>query len=120
MVTPLPSRRGRSTLGCLVTLLIVVTICYFGVNVGKVFYRHYAFQDAMKQEARFASHRTDDEIAAHLRSLVDSLGLPDGAKRVHIRRGDRTIFIWSDYFETVELPGVAKDVELTAHVERAF
>jgi hypothetical protein len=39
---------------------------------------------------------------------------------VHIRRGERTIFIWSDYFETLELPGMTKDVELTAHVERAF
>ena len=141
MVSASPPRWGRSTLGCLFTLLIVVTICYFGVNVGKVFYRHYAFQDGMKQEARFASHRSDAEItahllphaaavrhphglahpeAAHLRALADSLGLPEGAKRVHVRRGDRTIFIWSDYFETLELPGVAKDVELTAHVERAF
>lgn len=113
-------RPGRSSLGCLVTLLILVTIGYFGVNVGKVFYRHYAFQDAMKQEARFASHRSDDEILGHLRSLADSLELPEGAKQVHIRRRDRMIFIWSDYFETLELPGVAKDVELTAHVERAF
>ena len=114
------SRRGRSTLGCLFSLLIVVTICYFGLNLGKVFYRHYAFQDAMKQEARFASHRTDEEITGHLRALVDSLGLPEGAKRVNIRRGDRMIFIWSDYFETLELPGMTKDVELSAHVERAF
>ena len=113
-------RRGASTLGCLFSLLIVVTIGYFGVNVGKVFYRRYAFQDAMQQEARFASHRTNEEITSHLQALVDSLGLPDGAKRVHIRRGERMIFIWSDYFETVELPGIAKDVELTAHVERAF
>ena len=120
MVSAPPPRWGRSTLGCLFTMLIVVTICYFGVNVGKVFYRHYAFQDAMKQEARFASHRSDEEITSHLRALADSLGLPEGAKRVHVRRGDRTIFIWSDYFETLELPGVAKDVELTAHVERAF
>jgi hypothetical protein len=107
-------------LGCLFTILIVVAVGYFAINVGKVFYRHYTFQDAMKQEARFASHRTNDEITSHLQALADSLGLPPGAKRVHIRRGDRMIFIWSDYFETVELPGVAKDLELTAHVERAF
>lgn len=114
------TRPGRSTLGCLLTLLILVTIGYFAINVGKVFYRHYAFQDAMKQEARFASHRSDDEIVGHLRSLVDSLGLPDGARRIHVRRGDRMIFIWSDYFATLELPGTTRDVELTAHVERAF
>lgn len=113
-------RRGASTLGCLFTLLILVTIGYFGVNIGKVYYRRYAFQDAMKQEARFALHRTDEQITSHLQALADSLGLPAGAKRVHIRRGERMIFIWSDYFETLELPGIAKDVELTAHVERAF
>lgn len=116
----MPLRRGASTLGCLFTLLIVVTLGYFGLNIGKVYYRHYAFQDAMKQEARFASHRTDAEITSHLQALVDSLGLPSGAKRVHIRRGERMIFIWSDYFETIEFPGIAKDVELTAHVERGF
>ena len=114
------ARRGASTLGCLFTLLIVVATGYFAVNIGKVFYRYYAFQDAMKQEARFASHRTNDEITSHLQALVDSLGLPSGARRVHIRRGDRMIFIWSDYFETLELPGFTKDVELSAHVERAF
>lgn len=107
-------------LGCLFTLLIVVAAGYFAVNAGKVYYRHYTFQDAMKQEARFASHRSNEEITSHLQALADSLGLPPGAKRVHIRRGDRMIFIWSDYFETLELPGFTKDVELTAHVERAF
>lgn len=118
MVTP--ARRGASTLGCLFTLLIVAAIGYFAVNIGGVFYRRYAFQDAMNQEARFASHRTNEEITSHLQALVDSLGLPPGAKRVHIRRGEGMIFIWSDYFETIELPGFTKDVELSAHVERAF
>lgn len=116
----MPGRRGASTLGCLFSLLVVVTICYFALNVGKVFYRHYAFEDGMKQEARFAARRTDEQITSHLQALADSLNLPEGAKRVHVRRGDGTIFIWSDYYETIELPGVARDVELTAHVERAF
>src|SRR5690606_13574593 len=54
-----PARRGASTLGCLFTLVVVAAIGYFAVSIGSVFYRHYAFQDAMKQEARFASHRTN-------------------------------------------------------------
>jgi len=113
-------RRGASTLGCLVTLLIVATLGYFGFNIGKVYYRRYSFQDAMQQEARFAAHRSNEDITAHLRALADSLGLPAGAKRIHIRRGERTIFIWSDYFETIELPGFTRDVEMAVHVERAF
>lgn len=113
-------RRGISSLGCLVTLLIVVAIGYFAVNIGGVYFRRYSFQDAMKQEARFAAHKTDEEILARLRAKADSLGLPPGARRVHVRRKGGVVFIWADYFETLELPGMTRDVELTAHAERAF
>jgi hypothetical protein len=114
------ARRGASTLGCLVTLLIIVTIGYFAVNIGRVYLRYFSYQDAMKQEARFAAHKSDDEILRRLRSLADSLDLPPAAQIVHIRRNGTMIFIWSDYFETLELPGTTRDVEMSAHAERAF
>jgi hypothetical protein len=60
-------------------------------------------------------------IVAHLRAKADSLGLPEAAQRIHIRRTQsKTIFIWSDYIETVEFPGFVRDIEFAAHVERAF
>ncbi|HEY9450944.1 MAG TPA: hypothetical protein VIQ74_16735 [Gemmatimonadaceae bacterium] len=102
------------------TLLIIVTIGYFGVNIGEVYFRYFSYQDAMKQEARFAAHKSDDEILQRLRARADSLGLPPAAQRVHIRRAGTMIFIWADYFETLELPGTTRDVEMSAHAERAF
>jgi len=97
-------RRGAIKLGCLFSLLIAVTIAYFGVNVGEVFWRYYQFEDAMAQEARFARTRTDDEIRKHLSSLADSLGLPEEAGRISVRRTGQGISIWSVYAEHVELP----------------
>jgi len=52
-------RRGTSSLGCLFSLLVLAAIVYFGVNVGEVYFRFYQFQDAMRQEVRFAAHNND-------------------------------------------------------------
>ena len=44
-------RPGKSTLGCLFTLLIVVAAGYFAFNVGEVYLRYYRFRDSMQQAA---------------------------------------------------------------------
>ena len=98
------ARRGAGKLGCLFSLLIAVTVVYFGVNIGEVYWRFYEFQDAMRQEVRFARSRTDEDIVRHLRALVDSIGLPEEASRVRVRRSQRTITITGEYSEHVELP----------------
>ena len=56
------TRAGASRLGCLVGLLLVVTVGYFGFNIGEVYFRFYRFKDAMAQEARFAETRDDATI----------------------------------------------------------
>ncbi|MCC6928685.1 MAG: hypothetical protein IT359_06795 [Gemmatimonadaceae bacterium] len=98
------ARRGVGKLGCLFSLLIAVTVVYFGVNIGEVYWRYYQFRDAMQQEVRFARSRSDDDIVRHLRALVDSIGLPDEAGRVRVQRSQRSISIFSEYSEHVELP----------------
>lgn len=98
------ARRGASKLGCLVTLLLVATIAYFGMNVGEVFLRYYRFRDAMTQEARFARQNPDDAIRTHLRARADSLGLPDEAGDVTVHRSANRITISSEYHESVEFP----------------
>jgi hypothetical protein len=113
-------RVGRTSLGCLFTLLILVALAYFGVNIGRVYLRYYEFQDAMAQQARFAAHTTDDVIIQRLQATADSLGLPEAAKRIYVRRARNMIFIWADYIETVEFPGFVRDIDFTAHAERAF
>jgi hypothetical protein len=113
-------RPGKVRLGCLVTLLIFAACCYFAWNIGVVALRFYQYQDAMAQEARFAAHNPNDVILSHLRAKADSLDMPEGAKKIQIRRKGNQIWIWVDYIEAIELPGFVKEVELTPHVERVF
>ena len=117
MVTP---RRGRSSLGCLVMLLLVAAVVYFGVNAGEVYFRFYQYQDAMRQEVRFAAHNSDAVILRHLRSQVDSLGLPEAAGEVNLQRDGRHIEMESDYYEHIELPLYVREVHFNPHASGIF
>lgn len=97
-------RRGRSTLGCLFVLLLATAAVYFAVNVGEVYARFYRLQDAMHQEVRFAKRRSDADIKQRLRAFADSVGLPEEAGAVSVKRTERAITVWSEYDEHVELP----------------
>lgn len=112
------ARRGRSSLGCLVLLLVLTAAGYFAINVGEAYWRFYQFQDAMKQEARFATRRSDETIVLRLRSRADSLGLPDQAGRyLKVRRTTKTIRIRSEYYESIELPLVVREMRFAPQVE---
>jgi hypothetical protein len=111
------ARRGVSRLGCLVGLLVLAAVAYFGINVGEVYLRNYEYLDAMRQEARFATRRTDAEIVSRLDATADSLGLPEGAHHVTVRRTNGAIAIWADYFDHVELPLTVREVHFTPRAE---
>lgn len=114
------SRRGRSTLGCLFTLLIVVAVVYFAINVGEVYFRYYQFRDSMEQTARFAAHYDDDGIRQRLRLAADSLNLPESAHQIQVRRREHHITIWTEYFDHIEMPGYVREVRLSPRVESSF
>jgi hypothetical protein len=112
--------RGASTLGCLFSLLVVVAIAYFGVNVGGPYWRYYQFRDAFQQEARFADRKTDAALVTTLRLKADSLALPAQAYRINVRRTPAEIIIWAEYAETVHFPFVTKDITFRPLAQRAF
>jgi hypothetical protein len=114
------ARRGRSSLGCLVMLLIVVAAGYFAVNVGEVYLRYYRFHDSMAQNARFAGHFDDDAIRNNLSLAADTLDLPVGAHHIQIKRRDHQITIWADYYERVELPLYVREIHFEPRVESTF
>lgn len=99
-----PRRSGRSSLGCLFGLLVLTAIGYFGVNVGEVYGRYFRLKDAMAQEVRFAGSRTDADIKRRLQAFADSVGLPEDAGLIGVKRGAHSISVWSEYDERVELP----------------
>ena len=111
------ARRGTSRFGCLVSLLLAVTIVYFGANVAEVYLRYVRFRDAMRQEARFSSRKGDDEIRARLAAVADSLGLPSPAERVRVRRSGTHISISSEYYERVELPLMVREILFTPQAD---
>jgi hypothetical protein len=113
---------GRSTLGCLVALLIVTAAVYFAFPIGEVYWRYYRYQDAMQQEARFAQMRTDQAITRRLVSVAEASGLPDAARQVQIRRdpGTRRIYITAEYSERVGLPGWARTFHFTPRAEGTY
>ncbi len=102
------------------TLLMVAAVVYFGVNVGEVYLRFYQYEDAMKQEVRFAAHNSDAIILHHLRAQVDSLGLPEGAGEVTVQRNGRNIEIESDYYEHIELPLTVREVHFNPRASGIF
>jgi hypothetical protein len=119
VVTPPVSRRrsGRSTVGCLVILLILSAVAYFAVDVGEVYARYYRFQDAMRQEVRFARSRSDADIKRRLQAFGDSLGLPAEAGQVSIKRSEHSVSVWSEYDERVELPHFVRRFHFTPSAE---
>jgi len=98
------SRSGRSSLGCLLVLLVLAAALYVGVNIGEAYWRFYEYQDAMRQEVRFAKQIPDDRIKLHLAALADSLGLPQQAADVAVDRTSSSIAVSAEYTERIELP----------------
>ena len=98
------SREGRSSLGCLLVLLVVAAALYVGVNVGEAYWRFYEFQDAMRQEVRFAKQIPDDRIKLHLAALADSLGLPQEASDIAVDRTSASITVSAEYAERLQFP----------------
>lgn len=120
MVNTSYPRAGRSSLGCLVMLLLLVAAGYFAVNVGEVYLRYYRFHDSMEQNARFAAHFDDDAIRNNLKLAADTLNLPEGAYSIQIRRRDHQITISTDYYEHVELPLYVREIHFQPRVESTF
>jgi hypothetical protein len=106
MVNRIRGRRGASTIGCLLTLLVFGAAVYYGVNIGKVYLRYYQLQDTMRSNARLAPSLTDAVIRRRLQDKVQELNLPDSTSKFVIRRSGkpRNITIETSYSETVKLP----------------
>ena len=113
-------RRGLGSLGCLVALMLVATVLYFGVGIGEHYVRFYQYQDAMRQEVKFAAHNSDALILRHLRERADSLGLPEAAGVVNLQREGRHIEIESEYYVHIEIPLYVMEVRFNATAEGIF
>jgi hypothetical protein len=114
-------RFGASRLGCLLQLLIVAGILYLGKMAGEDTLMYYRLQDAMRNEANFATVRTDSEILKRLKAFSDSVKVPEEGKDINLARDESGIRIWSDYDIVVKLPmNYSKTIHLHPSAERRF
>ena len=107
MVRLFGSRRGASSSGCLLSLLILVAVLYYGVNIGEVYFRYYRLLDEMQTETRIASGLDDGTIRRRIQAAIEEIGLPQEAgSNLVIRRtaAPREIVIETRYGESVSLP----------------
>lgn len=107
MVTGRGDRRGASTLGCLLSLLVLVAVLYYGVNIGEVYIRYYRILDEMQSQARLAAALDNGTMQRRIGAAIQDIGLPDAAaSNLEITRSasPREITIETDYSETVNLP----------------
>lgn len=102
------SRRGASSSGCLLSLLIFVAVLYYAVNIGEVYFRYYRLVDEMETEAHLAAGLDDGTIRRRVQSAIEEIGVPDsaGARQLQVRRTEspRELVIETRYSENVSLP----------------
>src|SRR5881392_636585 len=101
---PLRSRRGASSAGCLVSLLVLVGALYYGVNIGELFFRYYRLLDEMQTQAQLAPSLDDGTIRRRIQAAAQDIGLPAQQIRIVRRASPREIVIETEYSETVNLP----------------
>lgn len=105
MVIPgLKSRRGGSTSGCLISLVVFVAAVYYGIHFGQPWVRYYQLLDEMRVSARLAPTLSDGVIRRRLEQKADDLGLPEEARKFQITRSGKPpkIIITTQYSETVD------------------
>jgi hypothetical protein len=107
-------RLGATKFGCLLYLLFVSAILYFGIPIGEMYFRYQEYKDAMRQELRFRSNLSNDKIRLHLKLQADSLGLPEEAGDVTVHRQGNQISVESEYDETIKILGLKKQIHFVA------
>ena len=105
MVSARAGRRGSSTAGCLVSLIIFVAVLYYGANIGQLYWRQYQLLDEMRTQARLGPTLPDPVIRRRLATKAEELDLPPDAKRFKITRSGtpRLIIIETEYTDSVNL-----------------
>jgi hypothetical protein len=97
-------RRGGSSLGCLLSLLIFVSALYYGVHIGEVYLRYYRLLDAMRFQASLAPSVTDDVIKRRLMATADSLLGQTPVFQVSRGGNPARITVEAQYRDSVDLP----------------
>jgi O-succinylbenzoate synthase len=104
------NRRGAIKLGCLVQLMLLAAVGYFGWGAGEVYLRYLRFKDVVNQEMQFRSRKTIPEIRQRIQFLADSLEMPEEAGISLVRKTSKETSVEVHWDETIILPGFRREV----------
>jgi hypothetical protein len=116
----MPRRVGATRFGCLVTLLIISAVLYFGVNAFEVYWRYLQYKEAMDHEVRFRSFLPNARIRENLAYIADSLGLPEDAGIVTVTRARGRVTVEAQYEDVIELPWYRKEVHFEPRASSGY
>ncbi len=103
---PAGGRRGASVFGCLLSLIVLAVVAWYGGHIGLVYWRQYQVLDEMQVNARHASGLPDETIRNRLNGKVTEVFGPDRTLRFEIKRprGRQSMVIETQYRDSVDLP----------------
>ena len=106
------NRHGKSRLGCLVWVLVLSAIGYYGLGIGQHYLAYYRMLDEIQSQARLAPGLDDGVIRRRLVIKADELDLPPDAHHVVIRRTERPreIMITTSWQVILEVPFYTRPV----------
>jgi len=115
-------RRGVSAIGCVASLLVVLALLFYGINLGRVWWRYWELRDRMKTAARFGVSQSTEQINRQLVADAEDIGLPREAQKFRIQRTEvpASITISTVYSEKVDLPLLKRTFTFRPTVTQRF
>lgn len=99
--------RGKSRIGALMAIVVLVGGVYLGMKFIPVSASAYQFDDTVREQVVYAGARRrrmeDDAVMRNLMERAAELGLPIGTRNVRITRRSKTIRIQVAYRIPIEL-----------------
>jgi|GEM_PF-946912 len=100
-------RRGASTMGCLVFILIAGVIVYVGVRVGEAYWGLFEVRHKIHEALNWAvagSPKSEGEIIQKVITNVTQVGLQLSSQNVQISQTTDTLTITASWGQEVEFP----------------
>jgi hypothetical protein len=104
MLQSLSGQKGEGRVGLLIALIVVGVLVFLGMKIIPVRITAYEFRDALREEARYAAVRNDDEtVARRIMQKAKELEVPLQAKNLKLRRTPGEMVISASYDQPIDL-----------------
>jgi len=98
-------QRGEGRVGFIIALILVVSVIFVGLKVIPVRINAYQLDDALREEARFASvnRNKDSEIKQRILDQAKALNIPLAPENVTIKRSKKEVIVAAKFVQPIDL-----------------